>query len=470
MLGRPRKDLQIATDIAGQISTGVLQPGNRLAAVKHLCAHYHTAQRTVEAALRSLVAQGLVETRRRSGCYVRGPLVHPVAARVTPRPAPPAGHLLDYLTPQDPAAHTLSVYVTETHPASLAAWQEVAQAFPGVPVTVLSCADGRLEDVLRARQVDLVHTTPLMLQAIGADRFTAVSAAALLGAPWTRSLLPVVQARLADDPPLGGVPVGVTSRYLFVNRTLAAAAGVPPTPLTNPFAWLQRARAAQPRLRAQGANALRLAGLHDLLWMCRAIGWRAGQWQVDKAAALRLFTLLHGSGFAVCEPHAVPVDLLAGRVLYTVHCSFEAATMLSKATFSWQAQPLPVAAACGEPGWLLVLGISRVTRLPQRCLELATYLTSAPVQRRFAALHGPLPVLAGAVLDATATTDDRLPLATVRQSAAKCTFQWPEARFVAMSRQLAMWDEQSQLLAGTLAPAAAVQRFLYYADCWQAGG
>lgn len=81
-----------AEDIRRQIASGLLRPGDRLPSVRQACATRAISPSTVFAAYHLLEAEGLVESRPRSGYYVARPRR---PARPEPRPSAPNADQLE---------------------------------------------------------------------------------------------------------------------------------------------------------------------------------------------------------------------------------------------------------------------------------------------------------------------------------------------------------------------------------------
>jgi DNA-binding transcriptional MocR family regulator len=60
----------LAQTLTAAIHAGTFQPGERVPSVRRLCRQYHVSPATVQRAYEVLEAQGLIETRSRSGTYV----------------------------------------------------------------------------------------------------------------------------------------------------------------------------------------------------------------------------------------------------------------------------------------------------------------------------------------------------------------------------------------------------------------
>ena len=63
---------QVKQQITAQVASGALQPGDKLPTVRRLAADLGIAPNTVARSYRELEAEGVVDTRGRSGTYVSG--------------------------------------------------------------------------------------------------------------------------------------------------------------------------------------------------------------------------------------------------------------------------------------------------------------------------------------------------------------------------------------------------------------
>jgi GntR family transcriptional regulator len=61
---------QIADEVQRLVSVGVLKPGDALPAARQIAAELKVNQNTVQHAIRTLVAEGVIETRRGLGAFV----------------------------------------------------------------------------------------------------------------------------------------------------------------------------------------------------------------------------------------------------------------------------------------------------------------------------------------------------------------------------------------------------------------
>jgi GntR family transcriptional regulator len=62
---------QIESDLREKIASGVYPRGSRLPSIRTLAAQYGVSHGTVDKAVRSLAREGLLETERGYGCFVR---------------------------------------------------------------------------------------------------------------------------------------------------------------------------------------------------------------------------------------------------------------------------------------------------------------------------------------------------------------------------------------------------------------
>ena len=70
-IGKTTRYQSVVEDIRGRIERGEYVPGERLPSISNLCEQYGVSNITISAALRDLVAAGYVESRPRSGVFVR---------------------------------------------------------------------------------------------------------------------------------------------------------------------------------------------------------------------------------------------------------------------------------------------------------------------------------------------------------------------------------------------------------------
>jgi len=61
---------RVAADLRRRIETGEWNPGEQIPSVSQLSAHYEVSRTTVQKAVRTLVAEGLVITRHGWGVFV----------------------------------------------------------------------------------------------------------------------------------------------------------------------------------------------------------------------------------------------------------------------------------------------------------------------------------------------------------------------------------------------------------------
>ena len=433
VLRKEPKHAALVGEVISQIRSGTLVPGDRLPAIAELTARYGLSQRAAVGAIRSLVAKGLVRAKPRSGCYVAEGARELAAQRAGDSSAAAAAvsaqHLPLFLVPRA-RRWRLSIYVTDILPASVACWRKTLAAFqgthPGVEIEMVSCAEGHLEDVLGRRHLDVVQTTPAVLEHIGRERF--VDGGGLKGLQTeTRQWLRIVRERLEEGDGLHGVPFSVTVRYLYVNLALARKAGVPETEPRSLEELVARACAFESRMKREGCHGWVTAGLQDELVHSGAV--RCGpdgavSFDVRKAeACLQLFAKARFTPVTCMD--GIPL-FLRGQLLYLRHCSFTAMELRERAAFPWAAYPVPVAKEAKDPGFLMVLAVSRETSCPHECLELIRHLTGREAQRRLGELGGNFPARADALFAPEVSSRTDVPERLLRTALGRTTLLWPE--------------------------------------------
>lgn len=447
MQTRQQKQRTLEEELLRQIEAGELRPGDRLPSIKALCNQYRLGQRAVEAVIEALSERGVVEVRRRSGCYVS-----------TARPATPAVPqdqqvLLDYLVPTG-RRERLTFYLTEMDQDNLQIWQRIVADFTGGEVEVLSCLDGHPEDVLARHPVDVIQTSPAMLRELGERQFVPLAEAGLLE---DEPLLPAIQKRFQEPALSNALPSSLVTQYLYVNTELAAAGGVNGNPVSITDLLMQ-ARQAAPVLRRQGAAAFALPSLVDLLYLSGAVRLNraTGERVLNEELAATLFEALHRAPFEPVHAQNVQEEFEQGRLLFLPHCSFAAVRLARRPGLPWRALPAPVAKNVAPPCWHMVLAVRRRSAQPELALEWVRYLVSHPVQKRLAELHGNLPIYRDLARSAVPTDDGRLPWNTIEASLSPCIAPPSEAERQVLEQTLQMNRARFDLVRGRMTPAQAL--------------
>lgn len=461
MLGQKPKVKVIQETIRGQLRRGELTPGDRVASIKDLCAHFRAGQKTVRSALRGLEEEGIIEIRDRSGSYVCEGALDAIERVGEGKPVPesPAGgDLKNYLMPRRSTARTIRLYVTDLDVLRLALWREVLDGFSGVEVELVSCNEGHLEDVYASDAPDVVETTPAVLRAVGPEEFLPADAILSVAGVEPHELIAPVRERMESGRMMGGAPFAVTLQYLFVNLDLAEMAGMEEYP-ADPFEMLTGASRAKRALRERGAEPFVLPTCLDVLLMSGAVVWdREEGLQFWPERARRIFRVLNA-----CAPPAASTDevlprFTRGELLYLVHCSFMLSEFVGNLSFRWKALPLPVAPGARMPGWLSVLAVSRNASHPDECAELVAYLSRPDVQGRFADLPGNLPVHRAAMSRMPVAAGEVLSGETLERAVSQLTLNWPEEAHAAVHRHFDMPGVRSALSRGAFRPGEAVER------------
>jgi len=491
---RARKDQIIADEIEGKIQSGELQPGDSLASVKSLCSRYQAGQKTVEAALRTLVNRGLIEVRPRSGCYVlelpsstvgetqdsihaeprRGEATAPATAYdstgvtvsgvADQSPGPQRQDLLDVLLGSAPSTATnlLRVYISDTRPEAVAAWDEALSSFHEARVELVDYRAGALDSLMDQQAVDVVHATPGKLAQVGRERFVAVDEFGPMSQQWWEWTLPQVRAYRRARTSLLGVPFSITAPYLFVNLDLAEQVGAPTSP-RDPEQMLRAAIDHHDALAKEEAVGLDVAAPVDLMLMFGAIELERDRLvKIVPEPALRLLRMLSGAKLPAVSHNDTVSRFKAGRVMYLPHMCFEVPDLLQNADFRWHAvlRPRPRTREAPFMAWMLMLAINRETQRSDLTAELIRHLASPEVQRIFATRHGHLPVTRD-VLEHLPTSDDHLSADTVQTVLDQIHF-WPEPTFQRASNHLNLGPDRNALLSGSLTPEEALQRLRFH--------
>lgn len=471
-LKKKSKKAVIVRDVVGQVAAGELKPGDRLASIKDLCAAYGFSQRVVCSAIEDLALQGIVVTRRRSGCYISDTALERAVQVLQEEQAVPrragatisGGEMERFLVPRT-EHKVVSIYISDSLPANVAFWRRMLNQYctarPGVAVEPLFVGDGHLEEVLANRHVDLVQTTPVLLEHLGRDRFAPLGLS-MLGRS-AEELLPLVAERVKKGPDILGAPFSVTLPYLFVNLELAEAAGIETTPPGSFSALLERVAAFRSGYAAgTSLQGLVSTGLMDLFMLAGALQYSGRRGLLfDAARARTCCQRLLDAGVNAERAADVVEAFLEGRLLYMYHCSFDVVEILERARFPWAAQPRPLDRGGAMVGDLMVLAASRNTPYPQECLDLIKFLCSVEVQRAFGRQFGNLPAWREAALDPELLADHPLGAEGLTAALAGTTLLWPGQLRLELTRRTAV---DVELFSGAIAVDEAVERIRFALD------
>jgi DNA-binding transcriptional ArsR family regulator len=421
----------VVEDITRQIKSGALVAGERLASFTELAAAYDVSQGVITHAMSKLTACGLVETRRRSGSFVRAaePRQAPQQAPERPR----TESLNSFLAPRGSAVSQLTLYVSDVEPRALNVWRDILAEFadgrPTLQVDMLSCLDGHVEDIAAQRRLDIVETRPWLLSRLGHG-----FAAPPLGLINRRAedFLPLLLPRLEAES-LGGVPFLVMVHYLYANRDLLRDAGIEQWPPTDWLGLFAAAAQANQALAGKGRFGLARFGLHDYLAMAGAFHFDGQTLTVSKSRAAACITTYAESTASGADATRVLESFRAGEIAIMHHCSHESGPLRRSCDFDLAQTALPAAAGAEIPAQLTVLGMNRATACPQECLALLEHLCSDAVQTRFGREFGNVPAVTAAAM-APEIVDAHPAGADYRRAIEMSSGRWREPVIDAMRR------------------------------------
>jgi|GEM_PF-1426626 len=424
-LSTPRSDQAILEEIEGWIRGGRLEPGQRIPSIKAIQKMLKVGQRSVELALDSLVHRGLIETRNRSGNYLV-PDAREVLSGEGTKSLQSSWVLSHYLPTTD--LRTLTVYTIDCAGKMKGVWNEVAREYGSqrdIQVRLLTPNDGHLPELLRLEDVDVIHSTPEMLQSIGWDRFVDLKPLRKFD-ELSSEVVPQVRARMSDALNRCTLPFAITVMYLFLNRTMATRFGLPDKIPSDPFAFLEWIKNAQAVLKPAGFDAMQIPSLADFLMMTGSLTFSPdGRVIFDQRQANRCLEALAGSGFPLPNPMDIPDAFAAGNALTMRHASFTCSELIEQAKFDWQAYPVPLALGTRDMAWLTLLAVPESSQRQKEAFDLVKLLLSESLQNKFASIGGNLPVRRSALAAVVEADVDHVHAETIHRALAQSELTWP---------------------------------------------
>lgn len=469
------KEERLLSDVRRRIAAGDLAPGDRILSVKALGKRYAVSQPVVQRALKRLEAEGLIRVIQRTGTFVteNAPALCTPMARTTAIAScashpPPARHTRDltaFMAPR-PRNVPLSIYILDLHPAALALWEDVlaeaAQALGTDRPEILSCHDGHVEDLATVRPIDLIQTTPAVLEALGRDRFLPFDNLDALGLDPDALLEPVRQA-LAVPGGLGGVPFSLTLHLLFANERLMATHGLAPPPDHAVADFLDYLRRAETALAGHAARPLRLyQNRAGLFLQAGALSWNGHALALAADRALPLLEILAELPLGVGDANTAVDHFLAQDEVFLQHCTFSMRHFADTAAFPWSAHPLPRDPEGAVASDLTVLAVERQTPRLAECFELIRFLTSAEVQSRFGRLHLNLPVRQAVLDSPDYRQTSPVPMAVLEEQLAAQAPALPPSLWRKAQETLLPVTDLEHLWQGSLRPFEVLERMRLY--------
>ncbi len=424
-LSVPATDQAILKELETWILDGRVEPGQRFPSIKKIQTMLRVGQLGVNLAMESLARRGLVETRSRSGNYLL-PKAREILAAENGESLQSAW-MLDHYLPSTRNS-TLTVFTIDCIGRMRGAWNRAVAAFGeshGFHVRLLTPNDGHLGDLLESQSVDVVHTTPEILQSIGWDRFQEIDSA-----PWLDDLrsdfLPQVSSKFATRPNACAIPFAITVMYLFYNRSLATEHGLPLEIPSDPFEFLEAMRRAQESLAARGLDAFQVSALADILRMTGGLLVSIdGRVTLDLDQSLKTIEILSGSKIPFPNPLLVPSTFASGRLLAMRHPSFTSAELLDRSAFDWQALAVPLALGIRDASWLTMLAMPKSSSSPDAAAEMIEHLLSETSQRGFASVGGNLPVRRSALSAVVEADLDHVSAESLHRALSQSELSWP---------------------------------------------
>lgn len=375
VLRAARKADRIVAAVRLQIGTGQLRAGERLASVTALQRHYRVSQRVVVDAIAALAKAGLIETRPRSGCYVKG----------TGAAAAPVGATF-------PRQTTVTIATLEKLPENLAIWNRILEAYRARhPHTTVRLQMGPPEHhpgPSANAAPDVVLTIPGALLQAGMTAWANcedLSAVGLGG----NVLHPLLLTARGSHTAL--IPFALSLSCLYVNLDLLAEATATETPVKDwqqLFARAQQVEEATPT----GVHGLVSYCMRDWLLVSGALRFVEGCLHFRPEVALELCTRYQQMTMVHVEASEAMSLFLAGRLAFLHHSTFTAIEIRRQKKFRWAAWPLPVAPGASIPVEWAAFAVNRQTACPQECLGLIRDFCSQAAQLAFARVGGNLPV------------------------------------------------------------------------------
>jgi ABC-type glycerol-3-phosphate transport system substrate-binding protein len=419
-------DRLVIGELEEWIRSGRLRVGQRLPSVKKLQKLLGVGQKSIESAKAVLEQRGWIETRNRSGSYVladAGTTLGGAAKEDTLH----SSRAIEFYIPLQPKK-TISIYTMDCNGRSQSAWSNVIgrfQSLTGVEAELLTPSDGHLMGLLNSREIDVVHTTQEILDAIA------------LGAQCEWMDIPVPQTLPGDLPDfLSGsiqagehtkaLPFGMTVPYLFVNRSLGRDLKLPDDVPSNPTEFLRMIKATSPKALAQGCQSLGISRLEHLIMMGGGIvaGNDASVRLKESNARLCVDELL-GSRLPLYHDTEIPELFAKGTMLFARHWSFTCSELLEKSGFEWEAVPVPHLPNSRDQAFLSVIAVAKTGGANESAMRLASHLIEKESQQEFARAGGNLPVRVSSLPAMLDAGSGHLSAATLRRVLRDADIYWP---------------------------------------------
>jgi len=456
MPSKTGSDRLVIGELEEWIRSGRLRVGQRLPSVKKLQKILGVGQKSVESAKAVLEQRGWIETRNRSGSYVLA------GAGQTLRESAGEDRLhssraIEFYIPLQPK-RTISIYTMDCTRRSRAAWRHVMGRFhslTGVEAEILTPSVGHLMDLLNTREMDVVHTTPEILDAIGPGAQCGWIEIPLPSG-LRRDLPDFLSGAIREDDGTRAVPFGLTVPYLFVNRSLARELKLPCEVPGDPLEFFRMVRAAHPKVLARGCQTLGISRLEHLIMMAGGIvAGSDSRMELNKAQTRSCMDELQGSRLPLYHDTEIPELFAQGTMLFARHWSFTCSELLEKAGFDWEAVPVPLSPEAKAQAFLSVIAVAERSGADESALRLATFLTEGESQQEFARAGGNLPLRVSSLPAMQEAGSGHLSMGTLQRVLRDVEVNWPH-RAWRLAEHAIPSSLSSQILGGDIAAPAAV--------------
>ena len=455
-LSIPKSEITILDELEGWIRGGRLQPGQRLPSIKAIQKMLKVGQRSVEAAVESLVKRGLVETRNRSGNYLKAD-AREILASESSR-ALQSSWVLDHYLPRT-SRRTLTVFTPDCVGRMKGVWNQAIRTYEeksDLQIRLLTPNDGNLIELMKLHDVDVIHSTPEMLQAIGWDKLSEIGPIPGFE-EFSEDLLPQVRAKMKGNLKRKALPFAITVMYLFLNRSLASKWDLPLDLPSEPLEFLKMVKKAQGTLRPSGLESFLIPSIAEILLISGGLVFSPeGQVVFDRDLARQCLAVIADSKLSLPNPAEIPNAFAAGQTLTMRHCSFTCSELLEQVQFDWVAKPVPLAIGSQDLAWLTLLAVPQSSQYPQEAAQLIESLLSRESQASFAAIGGNLPVRRSALSSVAAADVNHVFPETIHRALAQSELSWPHfvwAKFMTNELHAAAVD----LVSGRGGPDAVLR-------------
>ncbi len=306
------------------------------------------------------------------------------------------------------------------HVETIKAWEA---ANPGYKVSVEVVGWGQCQDKVTTLAV---AGTPVGLAYIGSRTLKQLASNDLIVAmPMTdeekAAYYPYVAGTVTFDGTQWGRPVAFSTKALYWNKDLFAAAGLDPE--KPPVTWAEEiadAKAIADKTDAAGFGVVAKTfdnTMHQFLhWVYTNDGLvidDAGKIVLDSPQNLEALTALKDitayaeEGPTAYEQNEVRAIFLDGK-LGMIQGSFGAANLLKDAPFKWGVTLLPLGPSAKGPGTLLItdsMAVFKGTGYEDKAADLAKFLTNPENQTKYEQEQGLTPLRPGPAVDAMLAAD-----------------------------------------------------------------